>query len=236
MNQSYSIILPCFNEAVNLPTTIKDVHSWLISVATDFEIITVNDGSSDTTQQVLEDLTKEYSELKVINHAMNKGYGEALITGLDAAKKDILAFMDSDGQFKAEDFNKLIPLLERVDLVTGKRSRRADPFIRSLNAFLYGSLVKIALRVYVRDINCGMKMWKKEIWPTLRPQIASGALFNAEVFLRAKAANIRWLQAPVTHYPRIAGSQTGANIPVILKMFAELFMLKRRFKRAQANV
>lgn len=235
MNQSYSIILPCFNEAVNLPTTIKDVHTWLTSVATDFEIIAVNDGSSDATQQVLEQLQTQYTGVTVINHVVNKGYGETLITGLNAATKDIFAFMDSDGQFKAEDFNKLIPLLENTSLVTGKRSRRADPFIRSVNAFLYGALVKIALQVYIRDINCGMKMWKKDVWPTLRPQIASGALFNAEVFLRAKAANIRWLQAPVTHYPRTAGNQTGASIPVILKMFAELFMLKRRFTRAQLN-
>jgi glycosyltransferase involved in cell wall biosynthesis len=231
---SYSIILPCYNEAPNITATIANTANWLQTITSDYEIIAVNDGSNDATGSIVQELTAMYPQLVVINHSVNKGYGEALKTGLDAGTKDVLAFMDSDGQFKAESFNELIPLLQTVDFVTGRRSRRADPFIRSVNAFLYGSLVKIALRIFVRDINCGMKMFRRSVWPTLRPKIASGALFNAEVFLRAHAAGIKWLQAAVPHYPRIAGIQTGAKIPVILRMFAELFTLKRKFTQSQA--
>lgn len=232
---SYSIILPCYNEAPNIAATIADLATWLQTVTTEYEIIAVNDGSQDETEQILSALQQTYTQLVVINHAKNEGYGDALITGLDAGTKEILAFMDSDGQFKAASFNELVPLLQAVDFVAGKRSRRADPFIRSVNAFFYGSLVKIALRIFVRDINCGMKMFKRSVWPTLRPQIASGALFNAEVFLRAHAAGIKWLQVSVPHYPRTAGIQTGARISVILKMFAELFTLKRKFALAEQS-
>lgn len=228
-----SIVLPCYNEEENIPHTIADVSGWMNEKKYEGEIIAVNDGSADTTGKVLEGLLQKYPRLKVLHHAHNKGYGEALITGLDVATMDIIGFMDSDGQFHAEDFDNLLLYIHEYDFVTGRRSRRADPFIRSVNAFLYGSLVKIALRIFVRDINCGMKIFKRSIWQTVRPRCASGALFNAEVFLRAKGNSIAWKQVSVPHFPRTAGSQTGAKISVILRMFLELFQLRSRYNREQ---
>lgn len=228
---SISIVLPCYNEAPNLPNTLADVFGWLKTKDFEYEVIAVNDGSSDDTQAVLERLQEQYEQLVIVAHTENKGYGNALISGLDEAQMDIFAFMDSDGQFRAEDFDKLLPHMSEYALVTGRRSRRADPLIRKLNALLYGTLVKIALRVYVRDINCAMKMFTKDVWSTLHPRIASGALFNAELFLRAQGAGIKWHQVPVEHYPRVAGTQTGAKLSVILKMFGELFKLRGKYKK-----
>lgn len=232
---SVSIVLPCYNEALNIEQTVADLSHWLTSSQIDSEIIVVDDGSTDETFTLLEKLQEQFANLVIVQHAANKGYGEALISGLNEGTKEWLGFMDSDGQFKAVDFTQLLACTSEYDFVTGRRSRRADPFIRSVNAFLYGTLVKIALRVFVRDINCGMKMFKASIWPTIRPRTASGALFNAELFLRAKANKIQWKQVPVEHYPRVAGNPTGAKISVILKMFAELFQLKQKFSREQKS-
>jgi glycosyltransferase involved in cell wall biosynthesis len=232
---SLSIVLPCYNEAPNIVATIKDVHAYLQTVPGQNEIIAVNDGSKDETGSILHSLMADYAMLKVIDLPENKGYGNAVITGLDAATCDYIAFMDSDGQFKAEHFATLLPHTNTYQIVTGRRIRRADPLIRSINAFLYGTLVKVALRVYIRDINCAMKIFKREIWPTIRPSIASGALVNAEIFLRAKGAKIAWKQVPVPHYPRTAGQQTGAKISVILRMFMELFQLKKKYMQEQRS-
>jgi glycosyltransferase involved in cell wall biosynthesis len=230
---SFSVVLPCYNEALNIEKTITDAITWFETEKIDYEIIAVDDGSTDDTFSILERLQDQYEQLVLVQHASNKGYGEALISGLDEARKEWIGFMDSDGQFKANDFAKLLACTSEFTFIAGKRSRRADPFIRSINALLYGTLVKIALRIFVRDINCGMKIFKADIWPVIRPSTASGALFNAEIFLRAKANNIVWKQVPVEHYPRVAGSPTGAKLSVILKMFAELFALKRKFSKEQ---
>jgi glycosyltransferase involved in cell wall biosynthesis len=230
---SLSIILPCYNEAQNIAATLQDVFTWLQTKDFLYEVIAVNDGSKDATLNVLESQKALYPHLVIVSYEKNRGYGNALIAGLDKATQEIVAFMDSDGQFKAADFDNLLPHMGAYKIVTGRRSRRADPFFRKVNALLYGTLVKVALRVYVRDINCAMKMWYRDLWPTLRPRIASGALFNAEVFLRAKGAGIPWHQVPVEHYPRIAGEQTGAKISVILRMFAELFSLRKKYTEEQ---
>lgn len=231
--QSFSVVLPCYNEEENIEQTIADVCNWMSSRGMTGEVVAVDDGSADNTAEVLEGLTQKYSTLKVVHHTVNQGYGDAIITGCDTATMNVIGFMDSDGQFHAEDFDKLLPYIEQYPIVVGRRSRRADPFPRLVNAFLYGRLVRLALGVRIRDINCGMKIFRRDAWPTIRPRIASGALFNAEVLLRAKGAGLRWKQTPVTHYPRTAGTPTGAKISVILKMFAELFTLKRAYVQEQ---
>lgn len=227
--QSLSVVLPCYNEEENIENTIKDVCDWMSNAGITGEVIAVDDGSADNTAEVLEGLTQQYSMLRVVHHTQNQGYGDAIITGCDTATMNVIGFMDSDGQFHAEDFANLLPSIEQFPIVVGRRSRRADPFPRLINAFLYGRLVRIALGVQIRDINCGMKIFRQDVWPTIRPRIASGALFNAEVLLRAKGAGLRWKQTGVTHYARTAGNPTGAKVSVILKMFAELFTLRKAY-------
>jgi glycosyltransferase involved in cell wall biosynthesis len=222
-----SIVLPCYNEAENVEAAVADVRQWFSVDGIDGEIIAVDDGSSDGTGPLLDRLAQAEPLLRVVHHEVNRGYGSAVRTGCDAATKEWIAFMDSDGQFKAEDFRKLIEWTDRFDLVTGRKIKRADPLIRRLNAKFYALLVFVVLGVWVRDINCAMKMFRREVWSVIRPTVATGALFNGELFYRAKRNGIRWKQVFVNHYPRLRGTQTGANLSVILKMFRDLWRLKR---------
>ena len=223
-----SLILPCYNEEKNIENTVNDVLNWFANAEIDGELIVVNDGSQDDSATVLERLSSQISNLMVLTHEKNRGYGEALRTGLDAATKEWMGYMDSDGQFRTEDFEKLLPYTEQVDFVTGRRFQRADPFIRKLNAKLFGGLNFLVLGIWVHDINCAMKMWKRDIWSQIRPTVATGALFNAEMFYRLKQQRITWKQVFVDHYPRLYGEQTGANIRVILRMFRDLLRLRFR--------
>ena len=111
--------------------------------------------------------------------------------------------------------------------MTGYREHRADPLPRIVNAALYGFLLRTYVGLVVRDVNCAMKVFRRDLWPKIRPE-ATGALFNAEVFLTLQALGIPWKEVPVPHYPRTAGQQTGAKLSVILRMFRELAHLKRR--------
>ena len=227
---SLSISLPCFNEEAVVEKVIEDIMTWFIRDGIDGEIIAVNDGSSDKTGGILDELRLSTACLKVVHHQQNMGYGAAVRSGLDAATKENIGFMDGDGQFRAEEFGKLLLHIDQYQLVIGRRLKRADPFIRQVNAKLYSLLVDVRLDVRVCDINCAMKVWKREIWPIIRPVKSAGALFNAELFLRSKSAGIKWCQVPVLHYSRESGVQTGARLSVILQMFKELWELKKSVK------
>lgn len=116
------------------------------------------------------------------------------------------------------------------DVVVGRRRKRADPFLRKVNAKLFGLLSLGVLGIWVRDVNCAMKVFRRSVWERARPVVTTGALLNAEFFYNLKRQGIPWKQVDVAHYPRRAGKQTGANPRVILRMFRELMVLRRQGK------
>lgn len=221
-----SVVLPCYNEELNIDGTVRDLAAWFARERVEGEIVAVDDGSADGTWSVLERLKSQNPGMKLVRHERNLGYGSALRSGCDAATMEFVGYMDSDGQFKAEDFSQLLPFLQKFDFVTGRRLRRADSFIRSMNAKLFGFLSFVVLGVWVRDINCAMKVWRRALWPQIRPRHSTGALFNAELFYRLRRSGIRWKQVPVHHYPRQYGVQTGAHLRVIFRMFRDLVRLR----------
>ncbi len=233
-----SVVLPCFNEAENIEQTVADVQRWFTDARIDGTIIAVDDGSADRTLIILEAIAKIYSNVRVVHHEKNQGYGAAIRSGCDAAVTDLIAFMDSDGQFKAEEIGLLLPLMKTYACVTGIRMRRADPLHRKLNSWLYGQLARFVLGIRVTDLNCGLKLFTRAVWQQVRPVHATGALFNAEVFLHLRDKNIPFGEVPIPHYPRKRGNPTGANLKVILRMFKELIELRRDHAAsvAQANV
>ncbi len=222
-----SVVLPCFNEELNVDRTVRDTAAWLQTKGDDWQIVCVNDGSKDKTGDMLETLKRDISELVIVTHEANRGYGAAVRSGCDAATGDAIGFMDSDGQFDVKDFDRLLPHLGAYSFVTGRRRKRADPFMRKVNAKLFGILSWMVLGIWVRDINCAMKIFTKDTWNRARPSVSTGALINAEMFYRAKTAGIPWYIVDVPHAPRKFGVQTGANLRVILRMFRELWDVKR---------
>lgn len=227
-----SIVLPCFNEELNIERTVFDVAEWLKTKSDAWEIVVVNDGSLDGTAAVLSRLTARLPELRIVRHERNRGYGAAVRSGCDAAQGEIIGFMDSDGQFQAADFDRLLPHLTEYAFVTGRRRKRADPPLRRLNAKLFGLLAWAVLGIWVRDINCAMKVFTRETWRRTHPTHSTGALINAEMFYLAKHAGIPWFVVDVPHAPRKFGTQTGARLSVILRMFQELWKVKK-MKNAQ---
>jgi glycosyltransferase involved in cell wall biosynthesis len=222
-----SLVLPCFNEEQNIERTIRAAQDWFRDSHIDGEIIVTDDGSIDGSLALLRKLQTELPRLKVIHHETNQGYGAAIRSGCDLAEKKWIAFMDSDGQFQPGDFNPLLRLTTKADYVTGFRAKRADALQRKLNSFLYNTLIRTLLGIDPTDLNCGMKVFRRSIWKTIRPIHATGALVNGEMFLALKNAKIAWAEVAVPHYPRVAGKPTGANLRVILRTFKELWRLQR---------
>lgn len=221
-----SVILPCFNEEQNIALSVRDVESWMKKEKIQGEIIVVNDGSKDRSLEVLKKLENVISHLRIVDLKKNGGYGIAVRAGCDAATTDIISFMDSDLQFHAEDLSKLLKHIDRYKFVTGRRAHRADSFVRNMFGKVLGAMNVIVLGLWVRDVNCGMKMFHRDIWKTIRPVHGVEKLFNTEMFLRMKRNNIKWYTINIPHYPRLAGNPTGGSVRVIIRMFKELWDLR----------
>jgi glycosyltransferase involved in cell wall biosynthesis len=201
---------------------IDSVPLGLASAGITGEIIAVDDGSKDKTGAILDALAAKEPRIRVIHHEKNQGYGLAIRTGCDAATMDAIAFVDSDGQFRISDLGILLKHLDQSDFATGRRRKRADSFMRNMLGKVLGGMNVVFLRLWVRDVNCGMKVFRRSIWPKIRPVHGIEKLFNTEMFLRLKLEKIPWTQADVPHYPRRAGNPTGAKWYVIRRMFTEL--------------
>lgn len=222
--KSLTLFLPCYNEEANLKKVIKDATDILPKIIDEFEILIIDDGSQDRTGEIADNLSSQKKEIRVVHHSKNMGYGAALRSGFKHSTKNLVFFTDGDGQFNLDEITKLLPHINRYEIVTGYRINRRDPLSRRINASLWNWLVNIIFRVRVRDINCAFKLFQRKIFNSLNLE-SDGAFINAEIFARARRANYRIKEVGVNHYPRLKGKQTGANIRVILGAFKELFRL-----------
>ena len=231
---SLSLILPCYNEEENAAATVREVAEWFGKEGPSLglrggEIIAVDDGSRDRTGAILDSLKAEVPQLKVIHRGKNGGYGIAVRAGCDAATSEWIAFMDSDGQFHVQDLRLLLAHAGAYPFVTGRRAHRADKLVRNMFGKVLGAMNVLVLGLWVRDVNCGMKAFRRDIWPQIRPVHGVEKLFNTEMFLNLKRKRIPWFQVNVPHYPRRAGKQTGGSVRVIFRMFKELWDLRRAY-------
>ena len=223
---SLSVFFPCFNEVDNLPILVEQTLDVLPKIAQDYEIIIVDDGSSDGTAQIAEHLTQKYESVFAVHHEENKGYGAALQSGFNAATKELVFYTDGDCQFDISNLTDIFPLIEKTDIVSCYRKGRQDNFVRKLNAFCWGIFVRLMLGLWLRDIDCAFKLYKRSIFDNIK-MCSSGALIDAEILTRATRKGYKILQHPVPHLPRKYGESTGANLSVILKAFKEIFKLRR---------
>lgn len=223
---SLSVFFPCYNEEGNIRRVTLQAVDALGRLVRDWEIILVDDGSTDRTGAIADELARRDPRIRVVHHQPNQGYGMALRSGFAAATRPYIFYTDGDGQF---DLGELPLLLERIgqaDIVSGYRRNRRDSLLRRLNAAGWGFLVQRALKFRCRDVDSAFKLYKREIFGRIRLQ-STGALIDAEVLARATRLGYTIATVPVTHRPRLAGRATGAKPQVILKAFAELFRLRR---------
>src|ERR1051325_8598779 len=175
--KSLSVVFPAYNEAANIRAVVEDAYRTLPKLAPIFEIIVVNDGSKDNTGEICDDLAEQFSNVRVVHHPRNRGYGAALKSGINLARYDLIFFTDADRQF---DLNEVAGLLEQsdsYDIVAGYRARRQDPPHRLLFAWGWNVLVRLVLGVKIRDIDCAFKMFNRRVFD--RVQINSvGAMVN----------------------------------------------------------
>jgi len=225
---SLSIVLPCRNEEANVERVVRAAAEAGRRVSDDVEIIVVDDGSTDGTRFLAEELAQELNrpglEVRIVRHEVGRGYGGAVRGGFAAATKDIVFLTDGDGQFDLNEITKLAPLLREYDIVAGYRITRRDPPARRLAGRAWTALMNALFGLHMRDIDCAFKLLPREMLGRLN-LMSEGALISAEILARAKRLGYRIGQTGVNHYPRTAGRSTGGSAKVILRALDELIGL-----------
>lgn len=221
---SLSFFLPVYNEGKVIGEVIEKIKSEIPSVSNKWEILAINDGSSDNTLDVL----NSTSGIRVINHPKNLGYGASLRSGFYNSKYDWIAFTDSDGQFDFKEIENFIKMQrqENADLVIGYYKKRRVSKFKIVTSRLWEASVLLLFGLKVKDIDCGFKFISKKVIDTI-PKLESerGAFISSELLIKARKNGFKIVEIPVTHYPRTQGKGTGRNIRVILRSFVDLFKL-----------
>ncbi len=222
-----SIVVPSYNEAENITQTIRDIQKVANTLVDDYEIIIVNDGSSDNTGDIIKnELLPNNSHIQLVEHFPNRGYGGALKAGFEAAQKEFIAFVPGDGQFKFDEISLFIDkLTPKISLVSGVRVDRKDNIVRKANAFLWNCVIRLFFGKLVSDIDCGFKVFRRNILDGI-VLTSNGAMIDTEMLATLKVHGYKFDETPVTHLPRVAGNPTGANPVVIMKAFRDLFLVR----------
>ena len=234
-----SYFFPAHDEEANLQSLVDEALEALPEIAERFEIVAVDDGSRDATPAIADRLAAAHPDVvRAVHHPTNLGYGAALRSGFRAARFDLVCFTDGDRQFRVADLARLTSRLaepDAPDVVVGYRLRRADPPIRALYARLYRLANRIWFGVRVRDIDCACKLFRRAALEGVRVE-SGGAFFSAELLVKLRAADRTMAEVGVPHYPRTAGSPTGAKPSVVWRAVKDFWGLRLRMwaNRARA--
>ncbi len=228
---SLSVVLPAHNEELIIERTVSSILDFVPQVADTFEVIVVDDGSTDGTGSILAAMAARDARVVVVTHPRNLGYGAALRSGFARARHGHVFYTDSDGQFDIRELPLLLPHVHEVDIVTGYRRDRQDPANRKLNAGILRIFNRVVLGLKLRDVDCAFKVYKKEVLDSI-DLLCDGILIDTEIFYKAKRQGYTLKEVPVTHFPREGGAATGNRPDVLVRVVRELpNLLKSRGRR-----
>ena len=224
-----TFFFPAYNEQENVERTVQLALEQIGLMVESLEVLIVDDGSSDRTPQLADQLAAADPRVRV-HHQPNRGYGGALKAGFANASGALISFSDGDLQFDLEELRLLLDRLDdisrkRVDAVIGWRIKRRDPLHRLVIAKTYNTIVSVAFGLRVRDIDCAMKVFRREVFDGMRLD-SDGPFLSAELLIKLRARHVPMAQVGVHHFPRAAGTNTGASLIKILRTFRDLGRLR----------
>ena len=228
-----SFFFPALNEEDHVGPMLSDALAILPRFTGDLDITVVDDGSTDRTGAIADDVAAKDARVHVIHHGTRRGYGAAIRSGLSAATKPWVFFTDGDRQFDLADLELLINVSDGVDAVVGYREKRADPPRRLFVAWVYNRLIRVLFGGGWRDVDCAFKLFRREVFTRvpLERVRSNGAFFSPELLITLRRSGIRVRQVGVRHFPRTAGEEKGASPRVVLRAISDLLRLRMRLWR-----
>jgi hypothetical protein len=216
-----SFVLPSYNEETNILTALDQTVRAATKFCAAFEVIVVDDGSSDRTAELVRSAQDEEPSIKLVSHSANRGYGGALRSGFEAAQLEWVFFTDADNQFDMGEIELLLTWAETADVVAGYRRVRQDPLMRKVNAWGWNRIVRWLFYVPVRDIDCAFKLFRRSTLQEIDID-SRGAMINTEIMVKLARRGCKIVEVGVSHYPRTSGAPQGAKVRVIARALREV--------------
>lgn len=230
MDKTISILMPAFNERQNVGITVRKCAETLKKLRISGEVIVTNDGSTDGTREVLENLKKEISNLIIINHQTNLGYGAALYDAIKASKGDLVVTIDSDGQFDIAELPLLLGLYEKGNkVVTGFRKEKKDSFMKVFANKCLVLLTNLMFGLNLKDANTAFKLFEGSLIRGLKIE-SRGYQTPTEIMVKLKTLGYEIAEVGITHSFREKGKSALGIIKTTYAMFSFLHYLRLKVK------
>jgi glycosyltransferase involved in cell wall biosynthesis len=196
---------PCYDDAPTIGGLVERVAGVLEELGIDYEVIVVDDGSSDDSVARLRSLQERVPRLRIVEHGTNRGYGGALLSGFAHATREWVFYTDGDGQYDPAEIRGMIACMgDDVDIVQGWKMRRNDPWPRRLIGRLYHHGVRLLFALPVRDTDCDFRLIRRSLVERVHLEHSSGVIC-VEMLRKFGTAGARFVEVPVHHYPRLHG-------------------------------
>ena len=202
---SISAFFPCYNDSHTIGDLVREAERQLEALTDDYEIIVVNDGSTDTSADVLQQLAAEIPRLRVVTHERNRGYGGALRSGFAAATRELVFYTDGDGQYDVRELPVLLMLMtDDTDFVNGIKMKRQDPAYRVHAGNVHQFLMRWMFWLPIRDVDCDFRLIRRRILDAIALRSTSGSIC-VELVKHAQRAGAEFREVSVHHYARRFG-------------------------------
>lgn len=200
-----SVFFPALNDEKTIGAMVMEALKVLPTLTDNYEVIVVNDGSTDTTGEVMEQVARASSRVQVISHPGNQGYGAALRSGFSQASKDLIFYTDGDGQYDVRELEVLFSqLTASCDVVNGYKLRRADSRRRRFLGAMYNRMARLLFRLPIRDVDCDFRLIRRSALEGIE-LVSSSGVICVEMIYKLHASGCCFAESPVHHYPRAHG-------------------------------
>ena len=236
MRQGLSVFFPCYNDWATIASQVILAARTASALSDDWEVIVVNDASTDHSATVLQELVEQVPNFRVVTHAKNRGYGGALRSGFAASEKEWVFYTDGDAQYDVAELPRLWEAREGVDLVNGFKISRSDPLHRVVVGRVYHWLVKWAFWLESPDVDCDFRLIRRRVFDTIELTRDTG-LICVELVAKVEKNGFAVRYAPVHHYPRFHGKSQFFNFRRVAEVVFGLYRLwwelvvQRRLRR-----
>ena len=225
MKPSISVFFPCYNDKGTIGDLVIQSLHLLKELSEDYEVIVIDDGSTDGSRELLKELESQHPNVKLVFHEKNRGYGGALQSGFKAATKDLVFYTDGDAQYDINEMPLLVPLLtENVDVVNGIKIGRGDPIHRVVIGNLYNFFIRNTFGIDVFDVDCDFRLIRRNVLKGINLTANSGAICT-ELVKKLELGGARFREVSVHHYQRTYGQSQFFNVRRVFHTGIELIKL-----------
>jgi glycosyltransferase involved in cell wall biosynthesis len=221
---SITVVFPMYNEEAYIRRAVAAARQVLEAELPDWEIVIVDDASTDATPALADALAREDPRVRVLHNPVNRQLGGALRAGYAAATKDLVFYTDADLPIDLRELPRAVRLLEyqEADVVAAYRfDRTSEGLVRAAYTFCYNQLIRTLFGLRVRDVNFAFKLFRRSVLQKF-PLTSGGSFIDAEFLLRARKAGCPIIQIGLDYFPRTRGTSTLASVPVIFAILRDM--------------